>query len=120
MHHTLPQVLPSSESLSLLSQSFATFFSDKIHKLHTSLLLNHACSSHISPPVTPPHFSSFAPVTMDEISQLLSDSPETNCDLETIPTSLLKQCSPVLLHTITNIINLSQPTTSCKDIYSER
>ena len=76
LHRTLPQVLPSSESLSLLSQSFATFFSDKIHKLHTRLLLNHACSSlHIPPPVPPPHFSSFAPVTMDEISKLLSDSP---------------------------------------------
>ena len=75
----------------------------------TSLLLNHASSSrHIPPPVTPPHFSSFAPVTMDEISKLLSDSPETNCDLDPIPTSLLKQCSSVLLPTITNISCLSQ------------
>jgi exonuclease III len=116
LHRTLPQVLPSSESLSLLSQSFATFFSDKIHKLHTSLLLNHACSSpHIPPPVTPPHFSSFSSVTMDEISKLLSDSPETNCDLDPIPTSLLKQCSSVLLPTITNIINLSLSTSIFPD-----
>ena len=98
--------ITSSESLSLLFQSFATFFSDKIHKLHTSLL-NHACSSHISPPVAPPHFASFAPVTMDEIYKLPSDSSETNCDLDPIPTSLLKQCSSFLLPTITNIINLS-------------
>ena len=98
LHRTLPQVLPSSESLSLLSQSFATFFSDRIRKLHTSPLLNHACSSpHIPPPVTPPHFSTFAPVAMDEISKLLSDSPDTNCDLDPFPTSLLKQCSTVLL-----------------------
>ena len=27
---------------------------------------------------------------MDEISELISDSPETNCDLDPIPTSLLK------------------------------
>ena len=49
----------SSESLSSLSQSFATFSSEKIHKLHTSLL-NHACSfPHISPPGTPPNFFCF-------------------------------------------------------------
>ena len=36
LHRTLSQVLPPSESPSLLSQSFATLFSDKIHKLHTS------------------------------------------------------------------------------------
>lgn len=119
LHRTLPQVLPSSESLSSLSQSFATFFSDKIHKLHTSLLLNHAHSSpHIPSPVTPPTFSSFTPVTMDEISKLVSDSPETNCDLDPIPTSLLKQCSSVLLPTITNIINLSLSTSIFPDQYS--
>ena len=61
-----------------------------IHKLHTSLLLNHACSSpHIPPPVTPPQFSPFAPVTMDEICRLLSDSPAIDYDLDPIPTYLL-------------------------------
>jgi Reverse transcriptase (RNA-dependent DNA polymerase) len=114
LHRTLPLVLPSS--LSSLSQSFATFFSDKIHKVHTSLLRNHAHSSHHIPsPVTPPNFSSFTPVTMDEISKLVSDSPETNCDLNPIPTSLLKQCSSVLLPTVTNIINLSLSTSIFPD-----
>ena len=85
----------------------------------TSLFLNHACSSpHISPPVTPPHFSSFVPVTMDEISILLSDSSETNCDLDPIPTSLLEHCSSVLLPTITNIINLSLSTIAFSRISS--
>ena len=108
--------VPTSESLSVLSQSFATFFSDKIHKLHSSLLLNHARSSPLIPqPVTPPHFSSIAPVTMDTISKLLSDSSETYCDLDPIPTSLLKQCSSVFLPTITNIINLSLSTSIFPD-----
>ena len=52
---------------------------------------------------------------MDEISELLSDSPETNCDLDPIPTSHLKQSSSVLLHTITNIINLSLSTSIFPD-----
>ena len=94
-----------------MSQSFATFFSDKIHKLHTSLLSHHSCTSpHHPPPFTPPSFSSFKTVTADEVSKLLSQSPDTNCDLDPIPTSLLKQCSHIFLPTLTKIINLSIST----------
>ena len=94
-----------------MSQSFATFFSDKIHKLHTTLLSNHSrVSPHVPPPFTPPKFTSFTCVTADEVSKLLSQSPDTYCDLDPIPTSLLKQCSHILLPTITNIINLSIST----------
>ena len=89
-------------------------FSDKIHKLHTSLLLNHACSfPHIPPPVTPPHFSSFAPVTMDEIFKLPSDSPEFNYDLDPIPTPLplLTFLHPLLLQ-MSLLLHLSPWTKS--------
>jgi len=93
------------------SQSFAKFFSDKIHKLHTSLLINCiSVSPHFPPPFAPRNFSSFTCVTTDEVSKHLSQSPDTNCDLDPIPTFLLKQCSHILLHTITNIINLSLST----------
>jgi len=44
------------------------------------------------------------------MSKLLSQSPDTNCDLDPIPTFILKQCSHILLPTITNIINLSLST----------
>jgi len=37
-------------------------------------------------------------------------SPDTNCDLDPIPTSHLKQYSLILLPTITNIITLSLST----------
>jgi hypothetical protein len=71
-------VLPSYESLSSLS--FAKFFSDKIHKLHTTLLSNHTrVSTHVQPPFTPPNFSSFTCVTTDEVPKLLSQSPDTYC-----------------------------------------
>jgi len=65
--------LPSYDSLSLLPQFFAKFFSDKIHKLHSSLLFNRIFASpHFPPPFTPPNFSSFTCVTIDEVSKLLS------------------------------------------------
>ena len=107
LHRTSSPVLPSYDSEGSLSQSFATFFSGKIHKLHTGLLSNRSHTSpHIPPPFTPPNFSSFTSVTIDEVSKLFSQSPDTNCDLDPIPISLLKQCSSVLLPTITKIIHL--------------
>jgi len=115
---SLPDALPSYNSLSLFCQSFANFFSDKIHKLHTSLFINRISTSpHFLPPFTPPNFSSFTCVNLPlyqfiihEVSKLLSQSPGTNCDFYPIPTSLLRQCSHILLPTITNIINLSLST----------
>jgi len=93
--------------LSLLSQSFAESLSDKIHKLHTCILINRIpASPHLSLPFTPPFYFSFTCVTTDEVSKLLSQSPDTNCDLYPMPTAVLKHCSHILLPTITNIINL--------------
>ena len=60
--------------------------------------------------MAPPKLSFFTPATIDEVSNLLFQSPDTNCDLDPIPTSLLKQCSSALLPTITKIINLSLST----------
>jgi len=100
--------LPSYDSQSLLSQPIVKFFSDKIHKLHTSSIINRtSASTHFPPRFTPPNFSSFTCVTTDEVFTLLSQSPDTNCDLDPIPTSLLKQCSDILLRTISKIINMS-------------
>jgi len=100
--------LPSYDSLSLFSQSFAYFFSDKIHKLNMSLIINCISVSPLFPSsVISNNFSFFIFVTTDDVSKLPSQSPDTNCDLDPIPTSVLKQCSDILLPTITNIINLS-------------
>jgi hypothetical protein len=79
LHRASSPVLPSYDSVGPLSQSFATFFSDKIHKLHAGVLSNHARTSpHISTLFTPPNFSSFTAVIIDEVSKLLSQSPNTN------------------------------------------
>jgi len=78
------------------------------HKLLTSLLIHRICaSSHFSPPFTPPNFSSFTCVTTDEAP---IRSPGSSYDLDPIPTSLLKQCSHILLPTITYVVKLSIST----------
>ena len=111
LHRKSDSQLPTSIPTSSLPQKFATFFSDKIHKLRHTIISNsdHA-SPHNSPPYSPHNLSDFTPVTSDEITKIISQSPDTFCDLDPIPTFLLKQCLSALVPTITNIINLSLST----------
>jgi hypothetical protein len=111
LHRKPPPVLPSYTDPSSLCQSFAKFFCDKVTDLHAKLL---AKTTHTSPHTSPSHhptnLSYFQPTTADEVCKLLTQSPVTNCELDPIPTTLLLQCSSILVPTITNIINLSLAT----------
>lgn len=104
------KLLPSAQNSSELSNSFASFFSDKINKRRSYLQTNPSTlSPHTPPPFSPPTFTEFSPATTDEIAKLISSSNNSTCELDPIPTSLLKKCS-VLIPTITNIVNLSLST----------
>ena len=116
LHRQSPPVLPTLFPNSALPSMFATFFSDKIHKLRYNLLSH---PSYLSPHITPLHsptiITQFDTVTHEEVYKLISESSDTYCDLDPIPTSLLKKCASVLIPTITNIINLSLSTGVCPD-----
>ena len=108
LHHGSAHALPNSSDPSSLANSFASFFSSKIHKLHIDLLSNSSrLSPHIPSAHIPPHFDVFHPVSFDEVRKLINESPDTYCDLDPIPSSLLKKCISPLLPIIINIINLS-------------
>ena len=49
----------------------------------------------------------FAPVQIEEITNLILASPNKHCSLDPIPTTLLKKCVHCLSPSITNIVNLS-------------
>ena len=111
LNRTSTYHLPSSLSAKSLSQLFATFFSEKIVKLHTALSSATTNSSpHTLPRETPTSLNSFKPASEEEVRKIILSSPDTFCDLDPIPTPLLKQCLPTLLPTLTNIINLSLAT----------
>jgi hypothetical protein len=108
LHRKLSPVLPTTSNINSLCQSFATFFYEKIHNLHTNLLSKQSTASpHIDPPQLTTRLLHFHPATCEEISKLLSHCPLTDCELDPIPASLLQQCASVLIPTITNIVNLS-------------
>jgi hypothetical protein len=116
LHCTSLPVLPSYDSLGSPSQSFAAFFSVKIHKLHIDILSNHARTSPQIPPLfTPPNFFIFLLLSIDEVPKLFSQSTDTNCEIYPIPICLLKQYTAVLPPTVTEIINLSLSTSMFHD-----
>ena len=111
LHRKSDSLLPTSHSITSLPHMFAQFFSDKIHKLHFNLLSNSTTTSpHSVSPSPPASLSHFSAVTPDELTKLISQASDAYCDLDPIPTSLLKKCASVLIPTITKIINLSLST----------
>ena len=111
LHRHSAKPLPQDpDDPSSISRSFSTFFSDKITQLQ-SKIPSTSQSPHTPDPTTPPaSFSTFRPATIIEITWLIHSSENKQCDLDPIPTSLLKQCSSLLAPTITKIINISLAT----------
>ena len=59
-------------------------------------------------PSTFPHvLHHFTPATLSEISDLLSQSPNSHCNLDPIPTTVLKKIANEIAPIILSIVNLS-------------
>ena len=52
-------------------------------------------------------FYLYKPVTEDEVSKCINESPTKSCPLDPIPTFLLKDCLDILLPSITKLVNYS-------------
>jgi len=111
LHRRQPSPLPKASSDGVgLSSAFANYFRDKISTLRLKITSTSVFTSspHFpSPPSAPATLLQFRTVSQDEVGNALLSSSDKYCDLDPIPTSLLKQCLSVLLPTITNIVNLS-------------
>ena len=119
LHRNSPSQLPNSLPSSSIAESFCSFFSGKIATLRLSLqsLLSKTTinsptdTPSDAPPSTPQSsLSVFQPTSESEVSHLLQSLPNKQCELDPIPTSLLKDCASILVPIITKIINLSLST----------
>ena len=106
--------LPESESPRALAESFSEFFTDKIAKIRESLVTTQDDHSdaEIALPSNVNSLSSFPPATEDEVRRIVMKSPNKSCELDPIPTWLLKLCIEELLPVLTVIVNASLQT-SC-------
>ena len=106
LHRTPSPSIPAFSDLKSLSESFSKFFIDKIEKIR----MNFNNDVHNMPVIESPTVKSrttrFELATADEVRKLIINSPSKTCDLDPIPTELLKSCLDVLLVPITQMINL--------------
>ena len=94
LHRKSPKSVPSAGTTGMsIAQSFASFFADKITKLHASIPPSTAPLAAQIPPSVPLPLTAFRAVTNDEICRLIQSAPDKQCEIDPIPTSLLKNAS---------------------------
>ena len=107
LHRTSVPTFPSHPVASLPTK-FASFFSEKVSNLRSSIADSTGTSAHIpNPNPSCESLSYFKPATVEEVAKLILESQDKCCSLDPIPTSLLKKCVGVISPVITKIINLS-------------
>ena len=103
-HRSHSTTLPTCESSKSLADRFATFFLNKIMKICESFSSSESCNM-VHPSFDPPKLTVFTQVTQDEIGKIISKSPTKSCLLDPLPTFLIKECSDILLPSITKLVN---------------
>ena len=94
LHKSLDALLPDHTNLVDLAYMFGHFFSEKKFKIGSDFQ-----SSSTIPVIRPSPkniLSPFTPVSEDDVLKILSSSKTKTCDLDPIPTSLVKECADVL------------------------
>ena len=105
--HLVPNTsMHFTSDITTLCHSFSTFFVNKIEKIR----MKFCDPKHNVPQIPPPEINfpmtSFELATADEVKKLILSSQDKSCDLDQLPTKLLKSCLNILLTPITNIVNL--------------
>ena len=96
--------LPPSVDKNKFSDEFANYFIEKIQIIREQLDLY---DKYVPWHKEIPTLSQFDPMTTEEVTRLISSMATKSCKLDAIPTSVLKQITPSIVHTVTKIINIS-------------
>ena len=107
LHREKSKPLPDYTSLDTLCSSFSKFFTDKITLIRSNFVTNDHSHDFPEPPHVENIMNQFAPTTTSEVRTIILKSTNASCDLDPLPTRLLKQCIDDLIVPITAIINLS-------------
>ena len=115
MGHQTSSSFPPGEDKELCNQFLLTF-NNKIDNIRT-FLGNHTPLPDEHEPSTGNTMTEFCYVTEEEITKYIKASSPKTCDLDPIPTSLLKEYTMELVPYITKIINESLATGVVPDIF---
>ena len=94
--------ISSSTGDKKLANDFADYF---IEKIQDDLDANPKFKPKRNSNITP--LKIFEPTTADEVTTIIKGMKTKSCELDFLPTSLLKKALPYVINTITNIMNVS-------------
>ena len=100
------QFIPWHTRHTITCQFIPAIFSDKIERIRSKFFPSDSPDPLLFPINPPPNLSNFNPTTFSEIRNLIFFFSK-QCELDSIPTFLLKLCFDELGSTIINIINFS-------------
>ena len=95
--------LPSTDSPEELAENFANFFFEKVEKNWQEL---NSYSKYIPPFRETPEFN-FVPMTKKEVLYIIRGMPAKHCNLDPIPSQVLKDVAPYLAEELTKLVNVS-------------
>ena len=109
LHRKQEPKLPSHENPKELAERFCDFFVEKIMKIRKELFDKQGSASKIGDNTVPASvcWSSFKPVSEDDVKKIIESTKSNSCSQDPIPTTLLKKCLGPLLPFITKVVNLS-------------
>ncbi len=117
LHRRPTMSLPECPSLSQLAGSFGSFFLNKITAIRATFPDIPVQNSNDLFDPTMPKLDSFLPASEDEIRRIILAAPNKSCDLDPLPTSLVKMCIDVLLTPITSLVNKSMAEGTFPDTF---
>jgi hypothetical protein len=106
-------ILPSHHDEKALADKFCEFFVGKISTIRDNLAAtNNSSSDNCDTMRADIKFDgeplrSFSPVSSDELRKIILAAPTKSCELDPLPTKLLKPCLDPVLPSITDIVNKS-------------
>ena len=103
---------PTSVSSIQLVNEFAAFFHDKISKMRCNLSTESESLINPVPDASccQSELVNFSSVSINDIKKYLVSSGVKTCDLDPLPSILMRECMDLLLPVITRIVNLSLTT----------
>ena len=97
--------MPDSTGDEKLANDFADYFIDKIQKIWDDLDNYPKFKPKRNSTITP--LKNFEPTTADEVTTIIKEMKTKSCELDFLPTLLLKKALPYVINTITNIKDVS-------------
>ncbi|CAC5400146.1 unnamed protein product [Mytilus coruscus] len=106
-------ILPSHNDEKVLADKFCEFFVGKISAIRDNLTAKNDASRYNRDTMRADikfegePLRSLSPVSNDELRKIILAAPTKSCELDSLPTKLLKPCVDHLLPSITDIVNTS-------------